>query len=59
MPSPSTLAAFALSTLLLILLPGPAMLFLVARGIAGGRKVGALSALGIAAATSVYVVATA
>lgn len=59
MPSPSTLAAFALSSLLLILLPGPAMLFLVARGIAGGRKVGALSALGIAAATSVYVVATA
>ena len=59
MPSPSTLAAFALASLLLILLPGPAMLFLVARGVAGGRKVGALSALGIEAATTVYVVATA
>ncbi len=59
MPSPSTLAAFALSSLLLILLPGPAMLFLVARGIAGGRRVGALSALGIEAATAVYVLATA
>jgi len=58
-PSPSTLAAFALSSLLLILLPGPAMLFLVARGIAGGRRVGALSALGIEAATAVYVLATA
>lgn len=59
MPSPSTLAAFALSSLLLIILPGPAMLFLVARGIAGGRKVGALSALGIESATAVYVLATA
>jgi threonine/homoserine/homoserine lactone efflux protein len=59
MPSPSTLAAFAVSSLLLIILPGPAMLFLVARGIAGGRKVGALSALGIESATAVYVLATA
>ena len=59
MPSPSTLAAFALASLLLILLPGPAMLFLVARGVAGGRRVGALSALGIEAATTVYVVVTA
>jgi len=58
-PSPSTLAAFALSSLVLILLPGPAMLFLVARGISGGRRVGALSALGIEAATAVYVLATA
>ncbi|WP_411284392.1 LysE family translocator [Lapillicoccus sp.] len=59
MPSPSTLVAFAVSSLLLILLPGPAMLFLVARGVAGGRRVGALSALGIEAATTVYVIATA
>jgi threonine/homoserine/homoserine lactone efflux protein len=59
MPSPSTLAAFSLASLLLILLPGPAMLFLVARGVSGGPRVGALSALGIEAATAVYVVATA
>jgi threonine/homoserine/homoserine lactone efflux protein len=59
MPSPSTLAAFSVASLLLILLPGPAMLFLVARGVAGGPRVGALSALGIEAATAVYVVATA
>ena len=59
MPSPSTLAAFALASLVLILIPGPAMLFLVARGVSAGPRVGAMSALGIQAATSVYVVATA
>jgi threonine/homoserine/homoserine lactone efflux protein len=59
MPSPSTLAAFTVTALLFILFPGPAMLFLVARGVAGGPKVGALSALGVETANAVYVVATA
>lgn len=59
MPSTATLAAFAVSSLLLILLPGPAMLFLLARGIVGGRRVGAWSAVGVESATAVYVVATA
>jgi threonine/homoserine/homoserine lactone efflux protein len=59
MPSPSTLAAFALASLVLVLLPGPAMLFLLARGMAGGPRAGALSALGIQTATAVYVLATA
>ena len=59
MPSPSTLAAFTVTALLFILFPGPAMLFLVARGVAGGPRVGALSALGIETANAVYVVATA
>lgn len=59
MPSGPTLAAFAAASLLLILLPGPAMLFLLARGIAGGRRVGVYSALGVESASAVYVVATA
>ncbi len=59
MPSPSTLAAFSLASLLFVLFPGPAMLFLVARGVAGGPRVGALSALGVETANAVYVVATA
>ncbi len=59
MPTGTTLAAFAVASVLLILLPGPAMLFLLARGIAGGRRVGVYSALGINSATAVYVVATA
>ncbi len=59
MPSGPTLAAFAVASVLLILLPGPAMLFLLARGIAGGRRVGVYSALGVESASAVYVVATA
>ena len=59
MPSPSTLAAFSVASLLFVLFPGPAMLFLVARGVAGGPRVGALSALGVETANAVYVVATA
>ena len=59
MPSAPTLAAFAGASLMLILLPGPAMLFLVARGAAGGRRVGIMSALGVDSATATFVVATA
>ena len=59
MPSAPTLAAFAGASLLLILFPGPAMLFLVARGVAGGRRVGVMSALGVESANASYVVATA
>jgi threonine/homoserine/homoserine lactone efflux protein len=59
MPSATTLVAFASASLLLILLPGPAMIFLIARGLAGGRRAGAVSALGVESATLVYVVATA
>ncbi len=59
MPSGTTLAAFAAASVLLSLLPGPAMLFLLARGIAGGRRVGVYSAIGVESASAVYVVATA
>ncbi|MFC7492021.1 MULTISPECIES: LysE family translocator [unclassified Knoellia] len=59
MPSPTTVAAFAGASLLLILLPGPAMLFLVARGVSGGRRAGVMSALGVDSATATFVVATA
>ncbi len=59
MPSAPTLVAFAGASVLLILLPGPSMLFLVARGAAGGRRVGVLSALGVGSATATFVLATA
>jgi threonine/homoserine/homoserine lactone efflux protein len=59
MPSPSTLAVFSLASLLFILFPGPAMLFLVARGVVAGPRAGALSALGVETANAVYVIATA
>jgi threonine/homoserine/homoserine lactone efflux protein len=59
MPSTPTLASFALAATALILLPGPAMLFLVSRGIGQGRRLALASTLGIEAATATMVLLTA
>jgi threonine/homoserine/homoserine lactone efflux protein len=59
MPSASTLASFALAATALILLPGPAMLFLVSRGIGQGRRLALASTAGIEAATATMVLLTA
>ena len=59
MPSASTLASFALAATALILLPGPAMLFLVSRGIGQGRRLALASTVGIEAATATMVLLTA
>jgi threonine/homoserine/homoserine lactone efflux protein len=59
MPSSSTLLVFAITTLGLIAIPGPANLYILARGIGYGRSTAIVSALGIESATVVYVVASA
>ena len=59
MPSTATLGTFALAATALILLPGPAMLFLVSRGIGQGRRAAVASMAGIETATAVMVLATA
>jgi threonine/homoserine/homoserine lactone efflux protein len=59
MPAVGTLAVFALAAVALILLPGPAMLFLIARGIGHGRRVAMVSAVGVDSATAVFVVCAA
>ena len=60
MPSTATLGAFTLAATALILLPGPAMLFLISRGIGqGSRKLALASMAGIETATACMVVATA
>jgi threonine/homoserine/homoserine lactone efflux protein len=59
MPSAATLGTFALAATALILLPGPAMLFLVSRGIGQGRRAAVASMAGIETATAVMVLATA
>ncbi|SOD72663.1 threonine/homoserine/homoserine lactone efflux protein [Jatrophihabitans sp. GAS493] len=59
MPTTSVLLSFLGATVLLILLPGPNMFFLLARGIGSGRQAAVVSAFGIEAATTVFVVATA
>jgi threonine/homoserine/homoserine lactone efflux protein len=46
MPPAPNLAAFALAALLLIIIPGPSVLFVVGRSLALGRRGGLLSVLG-------------
>jgi threonine/homoserine/homoserine lactone efflux protein len=59
MPSSGTLIAFSFAALALILLPGPGMLLLLARGIGSGRRPAVFSAAGLETGTATYVVATA
>ncbi|MFI6596102.1 LysE family translocator [Nonomuraea sp. NPDC050536] len=59
MPSPSTLALFCAATLALLLVPGPAVLFIVTRSVAQGRAAGLISVLGVHAGSLVHVVAAA
>jgi threonine/homoserine/homoserine lactone efflux protein len=59
MPAPSTLAAFALAASALIALPGPNILYLLARSISEGRRAGVVSALGIETGTLMHIAAAA
>jgi threonine/homoserine/homoserine lactone efflux protein len=54
---PSTLALFMLASLALAVVPGPAVLYIVARSIDQGRVAGFVSALGISIGGLVHVVA--
>jgi threonine/homoserine/homoserine lactone efflux protein len=55
MPSPSTLAVFLVAALALLLIPGPAVLYIVARGIGQGRRAALASMLGIEVGTLVHI----
>src|SRR5260221_7462721 len=59
MPAFSTIALFLLSGLGLFLIPGPAVLFVVTRSAAQGRRAGLASVLGIESATCVHILAAA
>jgi threonine/homoserine/homoserine lactone efflux protein len=59
MPEPSTLAVFVLASVVLLITPGPAVLYIVARSMAQGRLAGLVSTLGIHAGTLVHVGAAA
>ena len=50
-------ALFAVSAALLILIPGPAVLYIVARSIHQGRAAGLMSALGVETGTLIHVAA--
>jgi len=57
MTDPSTLALFMLASLALAVVPGPAVLYIVAQSIDQGRSAGLVSALGIGTGGLVHVVA--
>lgn len=59
MPVLTTLFAFAGATLLLVLLPGPNLLFILGAGISGGRKSAVAAAVGVELGTLIHVVAAA
>ncbi len=59
MPSLDTFGAFALASVLLILLPGPNLIYIVTRGIAQGRRAAVMSALGVEVGTLVHIVGAA
>ncbi|OLZ58430.1 LysE family translocator [Amycolatopsis keratiniphila] len=57
MPSPDRLAAFALASFVLILIPGPAVLFAISRALAYGRRTALMTVIG--GALGSFVAATA
>lgn len=59
MPAADDLAAFAVTAFIIIVIPGPSVLFIVARALAHGRKVSVLTVIGNSAGEYVQVVAVA
>lgn len=57
MPDLSTIGVFLGASLILLVVPGPAVLYIVARSIAQGRSAGIVSALGIATGSLPYIAA--
>ncbi|WP_169952189.1 LysE family translocator [Microbispora sp. H11081] len=59
MPTLTTLALFAAATLALLVVPGPAVLYIVTRSVAQGRSAGLVSVLGVHAGSLVHIAAAA
>lgn len=59
MPGTSTLSVFALAALVLLVIPGPSVLYIVTRSVDGGRTAGLASVLGVHLGTCVHVCAAA
>ena len=51
MPEGATFGLFVVAALALLLVPGPAVFYVVARGVEGGRVAGLVSCLGIEVGT--------
>ena len=59
MPSASVIATFATAAVILLLIPGPAVLYIVNRSVSDGRKAGLASASGLALGNLVHALAAA
>ena len=59
MPEPATLLLFAAATVLLVVVPGPNLVYIVTRGASQGRRVGLASAMGIETGTLIHIAAAA
>lgn len=59
MPDASSLAVFIAAALVLLLVPGPAVLYIVARSVDQGRTAGLVSVVGVGLGSMVHVVAAA
>ncbi len=57
MPSVNTLLGFSTAALVLLVLPGPAVMYIVTRSASQGRRAGLVSVAGIHAGTVVHIVA--
>jgi len=58
-PGPSSLLLFVSAALLLLVVPGPAVCYIVGRSIGQGRSAGLVSALGISVGSLIHTAAAA
>ena len=59
MPHLATLLAFSLTALVLLLIPGPAVLYIVSQSVTHGRRAGVMATLGVHTGTMVHIAAAA
>ena len=59
MPSEATFLAFAATALVLLLIPGPAVLYIVSQSVEHGRRAGVAASLGVHMGTLVHITAAA
>ena len=57
MPDPSRLALFVGAALLLLVVPGPSVLYIVTQSVSHGRRAGMVSVAGITTGTLVHIAA--
>lgn len=59
MPDPSTIAAFALASFLLLIIPGPAVIYILNRSVSDGREAGLAAVAGLELGNLVHALAAA